>query len=95
MRDYYCKHDQRSDPFNWIQVHPFMDEASQKQFPIDHACKQEMSLMMTFCPEGIDLKKHHLSTKHYPIRLRMILKICQRAAHGAGMNLVADSRTLL
>ena len=34
-----------------------MDEASQKEFPIDHAGKQETSLMMAFCPEGVDLSK--------------------------------------
>ncbi|OHB60180.1 MAG: creatinine amidohydrolase [Planctomycetes bacterium GWF2_42_9] len=58
MQDYYKKHEKGSDPFSWIQIHPFMDELSQKQFPIDHAGIQETSLMMAFCPEGVDMKRH-------------------------------------
>lgn len=56
MQDYYENLDGGSvdNPFNWIQVHPFMDEASQKEFPVDHAGKQETSLMLAFCPEGVD-----------------------------------------
>jgi len=57
MQDYYRKHAAGADPFSWIQVHPFMDEETQKKFPIDHAAKQETSLMLAFCPEGVDLKK--------------------------------------
>ena len=63
MQDYYKQHDKGSDPFSWIQIHPFMDEESQKQFPIDHAGKQETSLMMAFCPEGVDMKRH--SQEHW------------------------------
>lgn len=63
MQDYYHRHEQGSDPFNWIQVHPFMDEASQKLFPVDHAGRQETSLMMAFCPEGVDMKRH--SSEHW------------------------------
>jgi len=57
MADYFSKHIEEGNPFNWIQVHPFMDEASQRQFPIDHAGKQESSLMMAFCPEGVDMSR--------------------------------------
>lgn len=57
MADYYSEHASGADPFNWIQVHPFMDEKTQKNFPIDHAGKQETSLMMAFCPEGVDMRK--------------------------------------
>ena len=57
MQDYYIQHDAGDDPFNWIKVHPFMDEEIQKKFPIDHAGKQETSLMMAFCPEGVDMKR--------------------------------------
>jgi len=63
MRNYYKDHENHSDPFNWIQIHPFMDEETQKMFPIDHASKQETSLMMAFCPEGVDMKKHN--KKHW------------------------------
>jgi creatinine amidohydrolase len=59
MQDYYKQHESGTDPFSWIQIHPFMDEQTQKQFPIDHAGKQETSLMMAFCPEGVDMKRHN------------------------------------
>ncbi len=57
MKDYYVMHEKGSDPFSWIKVHPFMDEETQKKFPIDHAGKQETSLMLAFCPEGVDMKR--------------------------------------
>lgn len=63
MQDYYKDHDNNSDPFSWIQIHPFMDQKTQKLFPIDHAGKQETSLMLAFCPEGVDMKKHN--KKHW------------------------------
>jgi creatinine amidohydrolase len=63
MQDYYKQHAQGSDPFSWIQIHPFMDEEAQKQFPVDHAGKQETSLMMAFFPEGVDMKRH--SQEHW------------------------------
>jgi creatinine amidohydrolase/Fe(II)-dependent formamide hydrolase-like protein len=63
MQDYYTQHEKGSDPFGWIQIHPFMNEVAQKQFPIDHAGKQETSLMMAFCPEGVDMKRH--SPEHW------------------------------
>ena len=58
MKDYYEAHSEGENPFNWIQVHPFMSERVQAQFPIDHAGKQETSLMMAFCPEGVDMSRH-------------------------------------
>ncbi|NLE28433.1 MAG: creatininase family protein [Phycisphaerae bacterium] len=57
MKDYYSQHEAGTDPFSWIQVHPFMDAETQKKYPIDHANLQETSLMMAFCPEGVDMKK--------------------------------------
>ena len=57
MRNYYAEHETGTDPFNWIQFHPFMNEAAQRKFPIDHAGLQETSLMLAFCPEGVNLKK--------------------------------------
>jgi creatinine amidohydrolase len=53
--DYYSEHEGEANPFNWIQVHPLMNEVCQQEFPIDHAGKQESSLMMAFCPDGIDM----------------------------------------
>ena len=57
MKDYYAQLDAGQDPFSWIKIHPFMDEQTQKQFPIDHAGKVETALMMAFCPEGIDMAR--------------------------------------
>jgi creatinine amidohydrolase len=55
MQNYYDEHKGGSNPFNWIQVHPLMDVQTQEEFPVDHAGKQETSLMMAFCPEGVDM----------------------------------------
>lgn len=57
MKTYYQQHAEGSDPFSWISVHPFMDAETQRRFPVDHAGKQETSLMLAFCPEGVDLKR--------------------------------------
>lgn len=57
MKDYYAMHEQGSDPFSWIKIHPFMDAETQKRFPIDHASLQETSLMLAFCPEGVDMNR--------------------------------------
>lgn len=57
MQEYYSAQETGDDPFNWIKIHPFMDEATQKKFPIDHAGLQETSLMMAFCPQGVDMKR--------------------------------------
>ncbi len=55
--DYYAEHAEGANPFNWIQVHPFMDAETQARFPIDHAGRQETSLMLGFCPEGVDMSR--------------------------------------
>ena len=44
-----------NEPFEWIKVHPFMDAKTQEAFPGDHAGMLETSLMMAFCPEGVDM----------------------------------------
>ncbi len=54
---YYDELETGTDPFNWIHICPFMSADAQAQFPIDHAGKQETSLMMSFCPEGVDMKR--------------------------------------
>jgi len=56
-KNYYKEHGKGTDPFNWIKILPFMDEETQKKYPIDHAGKQETSLMMVFFPEGVDMKR--------------------------------------
>jgi len=57
MRHYYASREAGADPFSWISVHPLMAEEVQKKYPIDHAGLQETSLMMAFCPEGVDMAK--------------------------------------
>ena len=54
---YYDDHAAGSDPFNWIRICPFMSAEAQAQYPIDHAGEQETSLMMAFCPEGVDMSR--------------------------------------
>ncbi|MCM8818036.1 MAG: creatininase family protein [Candidatus Omnitrophica bacterium] len=56
-QNYYKEHKKGADPFNWIKILPFIDEKTQKKYPIDHAGKQETSLMMVFCPKGVNMKK--------------------------------------
>ncbi len=63
MSNYYDDHENGSDPFNWIQGHPLMDEEIIKNYPFDHAAKGETSLMMALCPEGVDMSK--LSTEKW------------------------------
>jgi len=58
MQNYYSDHETQTDPFSWIRLHPLLDAGIQKEFPIDHAGKQEMSLMMALCPEGVDMEKY-------------------------------------
>ena len=52
--DYYEKHHGKGEnPFNWIQIHPLKHPSCQG----DHAGLTETSLMMAFCPEGVDMAK--------------------------------------
>lgn len=57
MNEYYEQHDAGSDPFNWIQIHSLMDPQTQKDYTFDHAGIGETSLMMSLCPEGVDMEK--------------------------------------
>lgn len=57
MQDYYAQHDAGSDPFSWIKFHSLMDEQTQKDYTFDHAGIGETSLMMSMCPEGVDMSK--------------------------------------
>lgn len=63
MSSYYADRDQNADPFSWIQGHPLMDADIISQFPFDHAAKGETSLMMSICPEGVEMDK--LSTEKW------------------------------
>ena len=57
MANYYSDHEKGADPFSWIQFHPLMDEQTQKEYTFDHAGIGETSLMMSFCPEGVQMQK--------------------------------------
>jgi creatinine amidohydrolase/Fe(II)-dependent formamide hydrolase-like protein len=57
MHNYFAEQARAVDPFNWIRIHPLMTAEAQACFPIDHAGKQETSLMMAFCPEGVDISR--------------------------------------
>ena len=57
MADYYAQHEKGTDPFNWIQIHPLMDEQTLKSYTFDHAGIGETSLMMSLCPEGVDMNR--------------------------------------
>lgn len=53
--DYYAAHDEGEDPFNWIKICPLLSKDIQKKHPIDHAGRLETAMMMSLCPEGIDM----------------------------------------
>lgn len=85
MSDYYEKHDAGTDPFSWIKFHPLMDSEIIENFDFDHAGIGETSLMMSLCPEGVDMTKFDESkwfsasaknaTKEYGDKaVKMILK---------------------
>jgi creatinine amidohydrolase len=58
MQDYYERHDAGTDPFNWIQFHALMDEKTIEEYDFDHAGIGETSLMMSLCPEGVDMDRY-------------------------------------
>lgn len=57
MADYYARQAGGSDPFNWIKLHPLMTADTIGQYPFDHAGEGETSLMLSLCPEAVDLSK--------------------------------------
>jgi len=57
MKDYYAQHEMGSDPFSWIRFHPLMGEGMKKEYTFDHAGIGETSLMMSLCPEGVDMEQ--------------------------------------
>lgn len=65
MQDYYEQHDAGSDPFSWIQFHSLMDAQTQKDYTFDHAGIGETSLMMSLCPEGVDMEKFNDDKWYY------------------------------
>ena len=54
--NYYEYHDSLdANPFIWIQHHPLMDAKVLEEYPFDHAGEGETSLMMSLCPETVDM----------------------------------------
>jgi creatinine amidohydrolase len=56
MASYYAKQAVGDDPFNWIKGHPLLNAEAIRKYPFDHAGQGETSLLMAFCPEGVDMK---------------------------------------
>jgi len=65
MADYY-KQQKRGDPFNWIKGHPLMTPEIIADYPFDHAGVGETSLMLSLCPESVDMDR--LSTETWYTR---------------------------
>jgi creatinine amidohydrolase len=57
LADYYARHATGSDPFNWIKLRPLLTPEIRKHYPFDHAGIGETSLMMSLCPEAVDMSK--------------------------------------
>lgn len=57
MSDYYERHAEGDNPFNWIRSHALMDEAIIARCGFDHAGALESSLLMALDPLGIDMTK--------------------------------------
>lgn len=55
MESYYADHARGENPFNWIAVHPLMDEAIVARYPFDHAGIGETSLMRALAPETVEM----------------------------------------
>jgi len=57
MASYYEDFAEGDNPFNWIQIHPLMDEKIIAEYDFDHAGIGETSLMMALCPEGVHMDR--------------------------------------
>lgn len=57
MADYYALHARGDNPFNWIRVHPLMDEAIIAAYPFDHAGPGETGLMLALAPETVAMDR--------------------------------------
>lgn len=57
MADYYVQQAGGEDPFNWIKGHPLMTAEIIKRYPFDHAGVGETSLLMSLCPDGVDMSR--------------------------------------
>ena len=57
MNDYYSKHKEGTDPFNWIKLHPLMDNEIINNYIFDHAGEGETSLLMALAPEAVEMSR--------------------------------------
>jgi creatinine amidohydrolase len=55
MQDYYARHGEGTDPFNWIRLHPLFPKND--AFPFDHAGEGETSLMLALAPDTVDMDR--------------------------------------
>ena len=59
---YYTDHTNLdANPFIWIQHHPLMDAKVLAEYPFDHAGEGETSLMMSLCPDTVDMSLYDKS----------------------------------
>lgn len=57
MADYYERHAEGDNPFNWIRSHALMDKEIIARCGFDHAGALETSLLMAMDPMGVDMTK--------------------------------------
>ncbi|MFN0115186.1 MAG: creatininase family protein [Paracoccaceae bacterium] len=55
MAAYYDDHAKGANQFNWVRVHPLMDEAIIAAHPFDHAGPGETALMLALAPETVEM----------------------------------------
>jgi creatinine amidohydrolase len=65
MVDYYSKQASGADPFNWIKIHPLMSAEVIADYPFDHAGIGETSLMLSLCPEAVEMGRTTENTAWY------------------------------
>jgi creatinine amidohydrolase/Fe(II)-dependent formamide hydrolase-like protein len=77
MADYYTQQAGGVDPFNWIKFHPLMTKDIVTRYPFDHAGEGETSLMMSLCPEAVDMS-------HFKDRRKWYVRSAERATAETG-----------
>jgi creatinine amidohydrolase/Fe(II)-dependent formamide hydrolase-like protein len=55
MQDYYARHGEGTDPFNWIRLHPLFPKND--VFPFDHAGEGETALMLALAPDTVAMDR--------------------------------------
>ncbi len=63
MAAYYAEHAAGDNPFNWVRIHPLMDQTIIEGYDFDHAGVGETSLLLALDPAGVDMSK--LSTERW------------------------------